>query len=113
MTFSLHRSNCTPSGTPASRAWAPHMDPRTLAYLGGHRDMNLTKRYVHPQEQTIRAAMDRAQVANSGRTFGHTGQKTDLENTPVPTPTISAAIARVWLRVLVGPEGFEPSTNGL
>ena len=41
-----------------------------------------------PQEQTIRAAMDRAQVANSGHTLGHTGQKTDLENTPVLTPTI-------------------------
>ena len=36
------------------------MDPWTLAYLAGHRDMNITKRYVHPQEQTIRAAMDRA-----------------------------------------------------
>jgi hypothetical protein len=46
--------------------------------------MNITKRYVHPQEQTIRAAVDRAQVANSG----HTAQKEDLENTPVMTPTI-------------------------
>lgn len=26
--------------------WAPHMDPWTLAYLAGHRDMNITKRYV-------------------------------------------------------------------
>ena len=68
--------------------WAPHMDPWTLAYLAGHRDMNITKRYVHPKEQTIRAAMDRAQVANCGHTFGHTGQKADLENTPVLTPTI-------------------------
>ena len=40
--------------------WAPHMDAWTLAYLAGHRDMNITKRYVHPQEQTIRAAMERA-----------------------------------------------------
>jgi integrase len=68
--------------------WAPHMDPWTLAYLAGHRDMNITKRYVHPQEQTIRAAMDRAQVANCGHTSGHTAQKEDLENTPVMTPTI-------------------------
>jgi integrase len=68
--------------------WAPHMDPWTLAYLAGHRDMNTTKRYVHPQEQTIRAAMDRAQLANSGHTSRHTGQKTDLESTPVLTPTI-------------------------
>lgn len=68
--------------------WAPHMDPWTLAYLAGHRDMNITKRYVHPQEQTIRAAMDRAQVANSGHSFRHTGQKADLENTTVLTPTV-------------------------
>ncbi len=68
--------------------WAPHMDPWTLAYLAGHRDMNITKRYVHPQEQTIRAAMDRAQVANGGHTSGHAGQNADLENTPVLTPTI-------------------------
>jgi len=68
--------------------WAPHMDPWTLAYLAGHRDMNITKRYVHPQEQTIRAAMDRAQVANSGHTSGHTAQKTDFENAPVLAPTI-------------------------
>jgi integrase len=40
--------------------WAPHMDPWTLAYLAGHRDMSITKRYVHPQERTVREAMDRA-----------------------------------------------------
>jgi hypothetical protein len=50
--------------------------------------MNITKRYVHPQEQTIRAAMARAQVANSGHTSGHTAQKEDLEDTPIMTPTI-------------------------
>jgi hypothetical protein len=55
--------------------WAPHMDPGTLAYLAGHRDMNITKRYVHPQEQTIRAAMDRARGVEGGHTFGHTTQK--------------------------------------
>jgi len=54
--------------------WAPHMDPWTLAYLAGHRDMNITKRYIHPQEQTIRAAMDRAQAGVGGHTSGHTGQ---------------------------------------
>jgi len=54
--------------------WASHMDPWTLAYLAGHRDMNITKRYIHPQEQTIRAAMDRAQREGSGHTSGHTSQ---------------------------------------
>ena len=68
--------------------WAPHMDPWTLAYLAGHRDMNITKRYVHPQEQTIRAAMDRAQVASGGHTSGHTAEIVDLESAPVSTLTI-------------------------
>jgi integrase len=68
--------------------WAPHMDPWTLAYLAGHRDMNITKRYVHPQEQTIRAAMDRVEAGKGGHTSGHTGQKADLESAPVLTPTI-------------------------
>ena len=51
--------------------WAPHMDPWTLAYLAGHRDMNITKRYVHPQQQTILEAMEKARVANSGHNSGH------------------------------------------
>lgn len=52
--------------------WAPHMDPWTLAYLAGHRDMNITKRYVHPQEQTICDAMEKARSVATGHTFGHT-----------------------------------------
>jgi integrase len=68
--------------------WAPHMDPWTLAYLAGHRDMNITKRYVHPQEQTIRAAMDRAEIANGGHTFRHTAQTANLETMPVLAPSV-------------------------
>ena len=67
--------------------WAPHMDPWTLAYLAGHRDMNITKRYVHPQAQTIRAAMDWARGARSGHTSGHTTIKSDFESMAVLTPT--------------------------
>jgi integrase len=52
--------------------WAPFMDPWTLAYLAGHRDMSITKRYVHPQEYSTRAAMEKARVALSGHNFGHT-----------------------------------------
>jgi integrase len=47
--------------------WAPFMDPWTLAYLAGHRD---TKRYVHPQEFSTRAAMEKARVALSGHNSG-------------------------------------------
>jgi integrase len=51
--------------------WAPHMDPWTLAYLAGHRDMNITKRYIHPQENTILAAMEKARVAKGRHKSGH------------------------------------------
>jgi len=54
---------------------AGHMD---------HRDMNITNRYVHPQEQTIRAAMDRTEAANGG----HTAQELDFESMPVSAPKI-------------------------
>jgi integrase len=51
--------------------WAPFMDPWTLAYLAGHRDMSITKRYVHPQEYSTRAAIEKAQLALSGHNSGH------------------------------------------
>jgi integrase len=40
--------------------WAEYMDPFTLAYLAGHSDFSTTRRYVHPQPETVRAAMERA-----------------------------------------------------
>lgn len=42
------------------------MDPYTLAYLAGHSDFAMTKRYVHPQAETVRAAMERARAASQG-----------------------------------------------
>jgi integrase len=48
--------------------WAPHMDPWTLAYLAGHRDMSITKRYIHPQQETILGAIEKARSARSGST---------------------------------------------
>lgn len=65
--------------------WAPHMDPWTLAYLAGHRDMSITKRYIHPQEHNTRAAMERARAALGGHSSGHTSAPTnfvDLRNLP-------------------------------
>lgn len=57
--------------------WAPHMDPWTLAYLAGHRDMSITKRYIHPEEETIRKAMDRAR---GGHKSGHKGQERQVND---------------------------------
>jgi hypothetical protein len=47
------------------------MDPWTLAYLAGHSNMNTTKRYVHPQEQTILDAMEKARAVKGGHNSGH------------------------------------------
>ncbi|HVT95731.1 MAG TPA: site-specific integrase, partial [Bryobacteraceae bacterium] len=53
--------------------WSRHMDPYTLHVIAGHADMNTTKRYVHPSDADVRAAMDRARTANtSGPSAGDT-----------------------------------------
>jgi len=54
--------------------WAPNMDPWTLAYLAGHRDMAITRRYVHPQADTIREALERARTAETGHRIGHSAE---------------------------------------
>ena len=87
--------------------WAPHVDPWTLTYLAGHRDMNITKRYVHPQEQTISAAMDRAGGVEGGHTFGHTAQNSNSGKTASGSQLLEAE------EKMVGPVGFEPTANGL
>jgi hypothetical protein len=78
------------------------MDPWTLATSPGHRDMNITKRYVHPQEQTIRAAMDRARGVESGHTFGSTARnlnpgKTALGSQPLDAEEVLARPERLEL----------------
>ena len=47
--------------------WAPKMDPFTLAYLAGHSDISITKRYVHPEDETIKAAMTSVWNSNAHR----------------------------------------------
>jgi hypothetical protein len=60
------------------------MDPWTLAYLAGHRDMNITKRYIHPQEQTIRDAMEKAREVKGGHNSGHSADNAAPEqSTPL------------------------------
>ena len=51
--------------------WAAYMDPYTLAYLAGHSDFSTTKRYVHPQADTVRSAMERAHEARGIHSFDH------------------------------------------
>ena len=46
--------------------WAKHLDPYTLHLLGGHTDMNTTKRYIHPSEADVREAMGKVWSAGLG-----------------------------------------------
>jgi len=46
--------------------WAAHMDPYTLGYLAGHSDFSTTRRYVHPQVQTVKEAIERARTRQPG-----------------------------------------------
>jgi integrase len=55
--------------------WAAYMDPYTLAYLAGHSDFSTTKRYVHPQADTVRSAMERAHEARGSHSFDHSREK--------------------------------------
>jgi hypothetical protein len=54
--------------------WAAYMDPYTLAYLAGHSDFSTTKRYVHPQAETVRSAMERAHEGRGSHSFHHSGE---------------------------------------
>lgn len=46
--------------------WSAHMDPYTLAYYAGHSDFATTRRYVHPDVEAGRAAMERARIPAPG-----------------------------------------------
>jgi integrase len=54
--------------------WARTMDPYTLAYLAGHSDFAMTRRYVHPQADTVLEAMRKAREAQEGHTGGHSAK---------------------------------------
>ena len=56
-----------------------HMDPYTLAYLAGHSDFAMTQRYVHPQKETVRKAME---MAPGGHASGHATSKTAPGDAP-------------------------------
>ncbi len=53
--------------------WAAFLDPYTLAYLAGHSDFSTTRRYVHPQADTIKAAIEKTR---GGHRIGHSESET-------------------------------------
>ena len=71
--------------------WAAFMDPYTLAYLAGHSDFSTTRRYVHPQADTIKAAIEKAR---GGHRIGHSESETTESTKPsaVKSPIASKEI---------------------
>jgi integrase len=65
--FYTFRHTCLPR-------WSAYLDPYTLAYFAGHSDFSTTSRYVHPNLNTAREAMERARNAQGGHTIGHTDE---------------------------------------
>ena len=55
--------------------WAKVLDPFTLKKLAGHTDLNTTMRYVHLNDDDVRAAMGKVQ---GGHKIGHTANSVDL-----------------------------------
>jgi integrase len=68
--------------------WARILDPYTLAYLAGHSDFATTRRYVHPNLNTAREALERARVVQCGHKIGH-----NPENASTAEPASVRAIA--------------------
>jgi len=60
--------------------WAAIPDPYTLAYLAGHSDFATTRRYIHPNPNTAREALERARKVQRGHRIGHNPeQRADAE----------------------------------
>ena len=77
--------------------WSKHMDAYTLAYLAGHADFATTKRYIHPQEDTVREAMERARGEKGGHSFGHSDAKA-AETPSAPTAVSSNDFSGIFGR---------------
>ena len=59
--------------------WSSHMDPYTLAYFAGHSGFGTKRRYVHPNMDTGRAAVEKAREVQGGHKSGHNAEKTAAE----------------------------------
>jgi len=83
--------------------WAAFMDPYTLAYLAGHSDFSTTRRYVHPQAGTIKAAMERAR---GGHRIGIVKAKRPWAPSLRPSEVQMIVVVE-----MVGARGFEPPAS--
>ncbi len=60
--------------------WSSHMDPWTLAYFAGHGDFETTRRYIHPNLDTGREAMERAREVPGGHKNRHSAENADTDS---------------------------------
>ena len=56
----------------------PQMDPHSLAYFGGHPSFVTTRRYVHPNLEIGRVAVERARAVQAGHKPGHSAEMATL-----------------------------------
>ncbi len=76
--------------------WSSHMDPYTLAYFAGHSDFGTTRRYVHPNLDTGRAAMEKASEVQGGHNSGHSHEMTAAGRKAVEVSKPRAEMDLVW-----------------
>jgi len=94
--------------------WASHMDPYTLAYFAGHSDFGTTRRYVHPNMDTGRAAMEKAREVQGGHISGHNAEKAVAEGEATETRKPMNGEDLDWYaRVDSNHRPFAPEANAL
>jgi len=54
--------------------WAKTMDPFTLMKLAGHSDLNTTMRYVHLNDEDVRAAIKKSEMVKGGHKTRHSAE---------------------------------------
>ena len=94
--------------------WSAYMDPYTLAYFAGHSDFATTRRYVHPDLETGRAAMERARAAQGGHNSGHSGAAESSDRRPATGHKVRNGKGLEWYaRVDSNHRPFAPEANAL
>jgi len=94
--------------------WSSHMDPYTLAYFAGHSDFGTTRRYVHPNMDTGRAAMEKAREVQGGHKSGHNAESTVAEGESTEGRKSKSGEDLDWYaRVDSNHRPFAPEANAL
>jgi len=94
--------------------WATHMDPYSLAYFAGHSDFGTTRRYVHPNLETGREAMERARGAQGGHNSGHNPENIIAKGEAEETGNLMSDKGFGWYaRVDSNHRPFAPEANAL